>query len=318
MQFTQAHALKKGFGITALAIKIIVLLACVLFMFSRFSEIQSEVGSLVVHFQKGGQFLVLGAGVILLLVPCNWFLEVSKWKGLTRKIHPLSTLEATQSVLAGITFGFLTPRAIGDYFGRMLTFHHRDKAQIILPLMVGRLAQLIPTVFFGFFGLYAFFSFSGLPEQLIIYAALLLLSAIGFLYGFASLRSFIGRVIPFSRYFLKGSISNRTVSQTIGISFLRYAVFTIQFVIAMMIFRVDAPAEILLLGIMWIFLAKSIVPSFSFLSDLGIREISAIIFFEALNVPIGPVVIASLFIWLLNIALPAIIGLLAIQRAKFW
>jgi hypothetical protein len=35
-------------------------------------------------------------------------------------------------------------------------------------------------------------------------------------------------------------------------------------------------------------------------------------------VPIGPVVIASLFIWLLNIALPAIIGLLAIQRAKFW
>ena len=64
------------------------------------------------------------------------------------------------------------------------------------------------------------------------------------------------------------------------------------------------------------FLAKSVLPTFNFFNDLGVREFSAAIYFDALNIASGPVIMAGLILWLINIALPALVGLFFVQQFK--
>ena len=63
---------------------------------------------------------------------------------------------------------------------------------------------------------------------------------------------------------------------------------------------------LVLAGITWVFLAKSVIPTFNFLSDLGIREFSAVLFFDSFSVPVEPIVLASLLIWVINILIPTL------------
>jgi uncharacterized membrane protein YbhN (UPF0104 family) len=61
---------------------------------------------------------------------------------------------------------------------------------------------------------------------------------------------------------------------------------------------------------------KSVLPSFNFLSDLGIREFSAVYFFSPLGVDEIAIISASLLIWLINLLAPAMVGFFYVLRLK--
>ena len=67
-------------------------------------------------------------------------------------------------------------------------------------------------------------------------------------------------------------------------------------------------------GATWIFLIKSIVPSFNFLADLGIRELSALQFFESYGAIELNILTATLSIWILNLLIPSILGTVLLWR----
>jgi hypothetical protein len=77
---------------------------------------------------------------------------------------------------------------------------------------------------------------------------------------------------------------------------------------------------LILAGISWIFLVKSTLPSFNFLSDFGIREFSGLVFFSLFAVSELEIVAASLFIWIINVMIPSIFGLTFVMkiRANQW
>jgi len=81
-------------------------------------------------------------------------------------------------VLAGLSFGFVSPRAIGEYIGRILFFWNDDKIEVITPLMVSRVAQLFPILVFDILGLsYVVHIYGGyIPVKFWIIGALLLIS----------------------------------------------------------------------------------------------------------------------------------------------
>jgi uncharacterized membrane protein YbhN (UPF0104 family) len=118
----------------------------------------------------------------------------------------------------------------------------------------------------------------------------------------------------FIRYFLIiKEYSNSEIIKVVSISIVRYLIFSIQYVLLLWIFEVQLGIDLLFLGVAFVFLCKSVIPTFF---DLGIRESSAIYFFSIYQTDEKSVLLASLVLWLINIILPSILGLMYIFKMK--
>ena len=250
------------------------------------------------------------------MMPLNWLLEALKWKFLVRPFSQISVSKALEAVFSGLTFGFATPRSLGDYFGRIIFLDVSKRTIAILPTVISRISQLVPTLVFGIVGVTFLL---GKMDRINIIGTwcLILLLAIGLIFYLNS-KKWKGLFNP-GKVFKSIQVSYKWTEQlrVLTFSFLRYSVFTLQFLFVLEIMGSDASWLLLFAGVSWIFLAKSILPSFNFLSDLGIREFSAILFFEAYGLPLEPVLSASIFIWIINILFPSILGLFIIGKSKF-
>jgi hypothetical protein len=249
-------------------------------------------------------------------MPLNWSLEALKWKFLIQPFSRISVKDSLKAVFSGLALGFATPRSIGDYFGRVIFLSSKDRVKAIVPTVISRVSQLVPTLILGTFGV--FFLLSKVPHVMNLVAwSLILLVGIVLVVGMNTLNikglSFIDRFLGQLRIQYRFNDLVRVLIMSFG----RYFVFSLQFVLALIIMNVELSLMLLFAGVSWIFLAKSILPSFNFLSDLGIREFSAIVFFEAYGLSLEPVLMASILIWTINILFPAIFGVLIIGKSKF-
>ena len=252
---------------------------------------------------------------ILILMPVNWFMEILKWKKLAVPIVDLSYTAATSGVLSGLSFSFITPHAWGDYIGRILVLRDEERGRLVGALFFGKMAQLFITVVAGILGIIMYVE--SWPFLYFWYFLILFLLAILISFNRSVYRIFKPYLFKV-RYFFRiiKSYSAKKILYIIGISLTRYCVFTLQFLLIMLILEIDISLFLMVSGITWIFLIKSIVPSFNFLSDLGIREVSAVLFFENFMADTGPVISATFVIWIINILLPALIGTLFIFKIK--
>lgn len=272
---------------------------------------------------KGERFYILLAAVLIF---CNWGLEARKWQNLAAKVENINFWQAYQAVLVGVCLGFITPNRLGDYAGRIMGLQSRQRLESIGAIFLGRFCQLIITVIAGTVGILFFlikyyhldlpvFLSLGFGLLSVIGVLLLLLFRprilIGGLSVLPSLHKFIRYVNIITRYTLKEIIN------LLQLSFLRYLVFAGQYMLLLMAFGVEVSWWEMALGISGTFLLKSVVPSLSSLSDLGMRELSAIYFFSLLGQNKLVVMSASLSLWFLNIALPSLVGLIFVYRMKW-
>ena len=70
----------------------------------------------------------------------------------------------------------------------------------------------------------------------------------------------------------------------------------------------------ILLYVSLVYLSKTLVPSFNFLSDLGVREFSSIFFLGLCGVAPEVALSAGMFIWVVNLLLPSLLGGILIWR----
>jgi hypothetical protein len=112
--------------------------------------------------------------------------------------------------------------------------------------------------------------------------------------------------------------------KTLLLSILRYIVFAIQFYIAIRFMGLQFTAWQCMLVIPVIYLALAAIPTVA-LTELGVRGSVSVFLFGLLAGSNGldatatlAVVTASTFIWVLNIALPSLAGVLVIFRLKFF
>jgi hypothetical protein len=248
--------------------------------------------------------------IILVLMPINWLIEAYKWKLLSAKLQSISLIQAMKGVLTGVTLGFVTPHAVGDYFGRILTTHHKERLRLIGAIFLGRISQMLTTGIFGMAGVYYLFGFQ--PTLIVIFSGLIIMLILIFFVKNKKVKKLVGRYM--------GIIAEYNLKQLLLLQFLstvRYVVFSLQFCLLLYIVQPQLETQLIFAGVTWIFLAKSVLPSFNFLSDLGIREYSAVYFFEQYNVDVIPVIGASLLIWMINILLPTIAGLPFVMRLKW-
>jgi uncharacterized membrane protein YbhN (UPF0104 family) len=281
------------------------------------------------HIQLEGLLQVLLDGRLLWLpvmavamVPVNWSFEALKWKYLLRGIEKVSFRESFAGVLCGLSFGFVTPQSIGDYAGRVLRLRSAKRYCSLGALMVSNFAQFIITLLAGSVSVGYLMLYINAEALGPVVFILLLINTIPLVLFF----SFSRFILFFKNINLLnkvcrlvavcGSYQRTEVSFTLFLALLRYLTFSLQFVLMLLFTGLDLPLHILFLGVAFVFIAKSVLPVLNTLGDLGLREAIALFFFGFFAVEPERVVVASLAVWIMNILLPSLSGLIVVLKTR--
>lgn len=275
----------------------------------------------VTHWHEGSSWLLL---MVLLLAPTNWMLEALKWRMLLQKIEPVKYHKALASTLTGIAFSIVTPNKIGDFAGRILYLKSSNRIRAAIATLISNLSQTLITYLFGIIGLVYFnIAYLGTWQVITLIAAIVSCAALAYLYlnidkvsqwaeGKKWLRKVVVSIRILQRY------SRKDLMRLLGVALLRFMVYNVQFLILANVLGAGLPwlAGFAVSGLM--FWMITVIPSV-FVADLGVRGFIATLLFTNTQMAQNDVAIlaASYSIWLLNLALPAIIGSILLLLVKW-
>jgi len=267
----------------------------------------------------------LWLGLALALLPLNLGLEAGKWRTLLRSSDLSCTLgQALQAILAGAATGIFTPNRVGDYAGRLLPLPPGHRLWAAVYTFVCRIAQMAITVALGALGLALLHDRFALPTWLetsypwwLGIAGLLgLIGTLGFLWP-RPLQIWLRRIpLPAGLLWRARealiSLSVPTVRRVWGLSLLRGMIFLGQYAALLMAFGFEEGPLLAIALVSITLLIKSLAPSIA-LAELGVRESVALAVMGLAQVS-APVIVAATFaLFLINLILPALAGLLVIS-----
>jgi hypothetical protein len=253
----------------------------------------------------------------LVLVVPNWLLEAIKWKKLLSVVHKTPFLKSVKSVVVGITCSIFTPYRLGEYFGRPIILPKEKRAQGILANMIGSISQNIVTYGLGMVGtiLLTVSEKTVLTTEYQKFAPAILIAIIIFLLLFYFNPSLFLNLFAKTNIFKKNRdklsfISRYTKKELLFvllIGFARYFTFFLQYYLLLLAFDIQ-------IHILEAFTAISLSYVFLFsipgipIADIGIRGSLALFFLGLYSTNEIGIVVASSLLWVLNLAIPAIIG----------
>ncbi|GAA4414524.1 hypothetical protein GCM10023187_44130 [Nibrella viscosa] len=263
---------------------------------------------------------------LLLLTPVNWALEALKWKILIRRVEAVSLAEAYQGVLAGLALGFALPAQLGDTTGRVLSLRSGRRAEGVGASLVSGGMQFFVALLFGT----AAWGYQlvtvpsrNTPAGWILAGLLLSMLLLGGI--LVPIRHRLPKAHTRRRWLrqlltylaVAGQYTPAELTQAVLVASLRYLTFSFQFYLALRLYGISLSAPDMLAGIGLVFLAKTITPAFNLLSDLGVREAASLWVFAPYGLAVSLVLTATLTLWLVNILLPVLAGLVWVWRLKW-
>ncbi|MGL1885978.1 MAG: flippase-like domain-containing protein [Reichenbachiella sp.] len=248
--------------------------------------------------------------LVILLLPVNVFFESIKWKVLCASFDDKGYWYYFKLILSGRSTNVITPFGIGDAALRVATVDSEHRVKSIVSLGISRVTQFVPAAVGGGISSWILIA-QGVEIGLFeLHGGLLALLVGG---GIVGLVFFLKKLKANYGFYLV-HLDYRLVILSSVLSIVRYLVFTSQFYLVFLACGVEGEIWVLLSGIFWIFFIKTIVPNLTVLGDLAKREVSAMLFFSVFMIDIELVAISNLVIWLINMVLPAIIGVLFIPN----
>ena len=306
--------------------KWLIFCAVLYFVYSIIQIRQVDIGYVIHHLKRvlsvENLFLFL---FVFLMSFFNWSFEAKKWQILVNQVEIISFKDAFKSVLIGLSFGFISQADLGDLAGKMVLIKNENRKKSTGAVLLGGGIQTYISLIFGtvglaYFMMNVFLSISTF-EYLIFYLCFLgILIGIVLLYYRKNIDalfekfSFLSYLKPF--LIILKSYSNLEIFQVFALSVSRYLVFSLQFLIILFIFQIELPILVLMMIIFLVFLVKTIVPSVSFISDLGIRSMASLYLFEFYRINSSIVIASTFTLWFINILLPVLIGTFVFLRLK--
>lgn len=247
----------------------------------------------------------------------NWFFEIWKWKILASHIKQTTFYEAVKQSLASHTVSLLTPNRIGEY-GAKAIFFPKNKGKILFLNLIGNLYQLGITILFGIIGIIYFLRTFNIEIKPIKTTGLVYL--IGFIILlFISKKTNLLKIGNFfkvdkvTRFFK--SMKRKTHVTIFSFSLIRYLIFSHQFYFLLLLFGVDYDYLNLMLLIFTMYFVASSIPSIT-LFDWAIKGSVAIYIYSFINITEVIVFTIILLMWILNFALPSIVGAFYVLKFK--
>jgi hypothetical protein len=261
--------------------------------------------------------------VVILLMFVNWGIEAIKWRILVKQLWPITFKESIKAIFAGATVSFFTPNRVGDFAGRIFFLPTRVRLPSILSTFIGNLSQLIITLSAGLFCLsfYLHYYFNWETHWLMAAKILACFIGVALLILFPAIRRIA--YLPFlqslkkkydSYVMLLENYSSRQLAIALFLSFLRYTVFSIQYLI---LFRITGiPITFTLVAMVCIiFFVQAVIPTVA-ITEFAFRGSVAILVTAPFLTADNEIIIASFALWIINLALPAAIGSLMILYTK--
>lgn len=271
-----------------------------------------------IHSQKIVYSAILLTGLLLFL---NWGIEAIKWRYSIRKVEKISIRKAFNLTLTGITLGIITPNRIGEIPARALLLNKKAFGELTLKTLVSSFSQVVVTFFIGIIGLIVIqnkfdFHLNSFLINSFLFTLLFLILIVYF--KIASIQKLINKVNYFRKKELFQALSDYSFSELLnllGFSFLRYVVFSFQFWLVLKAFGINllSMEEILLIPVCFLF--ASIIPTI-LISEIGVRGSVALFVFGIVSDMDIQIILASLLLWIINVAMPALMGLFGLKNFK--
>ncbi len=267
----------------------------------------------------------------ILLVPVNWGLEARKWQVLLRPVENISLFHSFKAVLAGLAFSMNTPNRIGEYGGRVLYVHEGHRWKALSLTMVGSFSQLMITLIMGLGGL-VFLLFNPVTAEAIaaysiwirvlLWGTVLVTVLLFLLYFKLTQILQWAEKLPRAKTWLEHitiieSLPVTILLRTISLSFVRYIIFVIQYILLLQLFGVEAAVwhSFWLICVMYLVLA--ITPTIA-LAEAGLRGQVGLLLFTLVSANKFGIVGAATAIWFINLVIPALIGSLLFISLKIF
>jgi hypothetical protein len=261
-------------------------------------------------------FLVL---IVMFLIG-NYILEAIKWQLLTQSIAKRSMGVALKEVLVGLSAGILTPFMVGDFIGRIWNFKNKKEAFVLN--VYNSFIQSFTAIVFGWCSLmvwkHALLHYPKIFDFLIF--ALGITIVVGFLFLFFNdykfLKSF--RIDFFKKYLaIFDSLRQDTKFQVLGLAMLRNVFFVLQYLLVFWwLGEVKVEIKVLLVGINLLLLVKTIGGGLNILGDISTRQLFGLYFFGQFSIAPEIILSTTLFVWVFNIFVPALVGVFLIKSKK--
>jgi len=322
-----------------IATRLVIAVLSLSFIFYRIYTLPAgQVDSFFLSVLGGREVISLTITHIVLMV-INWGIESFKWRMLINQAEKISFPKAYQAVLGGLAVSVFTPNRVGEFLGRVFILQKTDPLKAILLTLVGSFSQLLVTIVLGA-AAYVYFAprylLTLVPDSTWIvsgFSFTLVTTAVFSLFIFFNISALhrISILLP-ARYSgrIKSSIDaiadcpKQLLLKAVLLSTLRYIVFSTQFYLALRLMGLTFTVWQCMLVIPVIYLVLMAIPTVA-LTEIGVRGSVSVFLFgllvgsQGLNASESLAVIsASTLIWLLNIAVPSLAGVLVVFRLKFF
>ncbi len=248
--------------------------------------------------------------VAILLMPINWLIETVKWRLIICTFEKMPFLNAFKSVLLGVLLSVITPNRIGEIAGRLKHIQKENRVRGIHANVFSALSQLTITILVGLLALfyidYPLINDFNHLKWLWLFA--LFITLIAFLYS-NKLHYIVSRLAKkFKQDDALTTIPSLLRIKVLLLSLLRYIVFSFQFILLSIM--LGSKSEILQLAaaVAIVFLFTAILPT-NWASGLLVRTSLTFGVYETLFNEGSIGLLASVLLWMINLFLPAAIGL---------
>ncbi len=284
-------------------------------LYQTFEQKEQNLSTILSEFEK--IFIWKNSSKIALvfgLIFINWACEAKKWQILANHFDPLNFIDAYQSVLVGLSLGFISPANLGDFAGRIIHLQNQNRKQGIGSILLGNGIQFYVTIMFGIFAYLIIYGINFSRIHQIIFGGLVLCLFLGLFIFFVrdKIKLIFDKIKLITEYKIYWisliDFNNSTFLKVFIWAILRFIIISFQFVIVLQIFEIEIKTIDLWAISCLVLLFKTVIPQVNFLTDLGVRELSALHFFGLYSVDVSSVISAIFFLWLINILLPVLVG----------
>lgn len=263
--------------------------------------------------------------LVFMLMPINWLLETYKWRRLVNHRDAMTGPQPFQGVLMGVALGLFTPNGVGEFAGRVWVVKDDQREKAVSSSIAGSLAQLCITITIG--GAFVvFFTSQFVAQEWLrtaqVLAVLTVVIGIISYYKMPVIASIILSKISFFDRYDKfrtslSSFSRKALSEAYFWSLLRYIVFCSQ--LGILIYAIGEFEMYEVIGLVSLipvyYYVQTIIPTVA-LSEIGVRGMIMMFLFSGVLME-SEVLLISFLIWVINLIIPGLIGLLFLAKTKF-
>lgn len=305
--------------ILTILVKLIIGIISFWIIYNRLSEIPQLKEQCSLWLQDPKMYIILL--VVLCLMPVNWGIESYKWKSITAQIEPVPYSTALKSVFSGICVGNIAPGRAMEFLAKIIFFKPENRPSITVLHFINGMFQMLITVTIGIIAIALKLNQinnSSTFIYLVLFGGLCMI--LFFCWAIFNV-SFIQQKLKFIKWFQKIGdtqhvhFSKSLIVNLISLSIVRYFVFTTQFYLIYNALSPQNDTIQIFMSIAAYFMLTSLIPMISVIEP-AIRAAIALFVFNNSGDDTITIVLASTFVWLINVVVPSIIGYIIILKEK--